>query len=60
MMEAIEIRNLYDLKETIAAPLLEQARYPSPWAGRCRRSVLRSAARMSGWRRARRWRPPLA
>ena len=40
MMEAIEIRNLYDLKETIAAPLLEQARYPWEVLGSIRDFIL--------------------
>ena len=64
-MEAMKIRNLYNLEETIAAPLLEQYEYPwevLPYIKEfikalgnalCRRIASKKEERISGWQKAR-------
>lgn len=63
-MEAMKIRNLYNLEETIAAPLLEQYEYPwevlphikefiKALGTLCRRIASKKEERISGWQKAR-------
>ena len=70
-MEQLQIKNLYNLQETIAAPLLTE-RYThgsccqrlghilSSLARRCQPTNTKSAVIRSGLRSQRQWRPPQA